>query len=106
MQQKTNWGRIFGGFLLLAIIYLVWWALNVGKNAEYGEVGPSVIKPEAYQRDSGEEVASGDALTGDVGTGTDTGSGELLDADAEGDAEEAALPTDAQPTDADEPAAQ
>ncbi len=69
MEGKTNWGRIFGGFLILALLYLIRRALNVGKNDELGEPLPNLIKPEAYQGTnqlSGDELLSGAALSGDA----------------------------------------
>ena len=81
MESKTNWGRIFGGFLLLALLYLIRRALNIGKNEELGEPLPNLIKPEAYQgvnQLSGDELLSGAALSG-AAEG---------DADADADAEE------------------
>lgn len=53
---KTNWGRIFGGILLLALMYLIRRALNVGKDGNYGEITPSLIRPGAYK---GFKVTSG-----------------------------------------------
>jgi hypothetical protein len=81
MEGKTNWGRIFGGFLLLALLYLIRRALNVGKNAELGEPLPNLIRPEAYQ---GINQLSGDALSGDILSG-DTLSGDADEENLEDD---------------------
>ncbi len=68
-EVKTNWGRIFGGFLLLALLYLIRWALNVWKNEELGEIQWNVIRPEAYKISntlSGDSVGTWDQASGDM----------------------------------------
>lgn len=54
MEPQTNWWRIFGGILLLAIIYLIRRALNVGKDTEYGTVvsNSNIMRPDAYNKNN------------------------------------------------------